>query len=490
VTDPVGAREYHRLTVHRPDRSRPPDPRLVHGFQPMRWDRKPPQFKTYPGRGAELLPEHLDEGGQGRLGFGNQGLGRLLFLSAGVVRTLPALGGPLWFRAAGSAGNLGPVEVYLLTGDVDGLAAGLYHYEPVEHGLVRLRAVPSDTPPALVLTGVPWRTCWKYGERGFRHLWWDAGTMLAQVLAVAEEATWRPRVELGFVDAEVAALVGARRPHELPLAVVGLDGPPVLPAPEPVPPGHLADDLFEFPLVTAAYRAGELGSATAAAAWREAAAASPFGHGAGASVPGTGRGEAFALREPLQEVVRRRGSTRAFDRARSAPADLLDAVLPWAARGVPVDAVPAGGTLLEHLVLVHAVEGVGPGGYRLDGERLVELGAGDLRAVGRHLCLDQALGGDGALTVFHSSDLDLVVGSLGDRGYRAALLEAGVVEGRLHLAAAALGLGATGLTYYDDEVSRFFVTEVAPLLVTAMGVPAYRARPGGTPRRPVRMRSR
>ncbi|HWC09742.1 MAG TPA: hypothetical protein VG455_00820, partial [Acidimicrobiales bacterium] len=86
MTDPVGALEYHRLTVHRPDRSRPPDPRLVHGFQPMRWERKPPQFKTYPGLGAELLPEHLEPAGQDR-----RGLGRLLFLCAGVVRALPAV---------------------------------------------------------------------------------------------------------------------------------------------------------------------------------------------------------------------------------------------------------------------------------------------------------------------------------------------------------------------------------------------------------------
>jgi hypothetical protein len=358
--------------------------------------------------------------------------------------------------------------------------------------LVRLRDLPSDTPPALVLTGVPWRTCWKYGERGFRHLWWDAGTMLSQVLAGAEEAGLRPRVELGFVEADVGALVGARRPHELPLAVVGLDGPPVLPAADPVtvPAGHLGDDLFEFPLVTGAYRAGELESEGAVVAWREAASAVPFGQGAGAAVRRAAEGRDFALGEPLDAVVRRRGSTRAFDRARSAPGDLTAAALPWAARGLPADAVPAGGTLLEHLVLVHAVDGVRPGGYRLGGEGLVELVSGDLRAVGRHLCLDQPLGGDGALTAFHSADLGAVVGSLGDRGYRAALVEAGVVEGRLHLAAAATGLGATGLTFYDDEVSRFFATDLAPLLVTAVGVPAYRARPGGTPRRPVRMRGR
>ena len=74
------------------------------------------------------------------------------------------------------------------------------------------------------------------------------------------------------------------------------------------------------------------------------------------------------------------------------------------------------------------------------------------------------------MTVFHSSDLGAVVASLGDRGYRAALVEAGVAEGRLHLAAAALGLGATGLTFYDDEVSRFFATpELSPLLCAAIG---------------------
>jgi SagB-type dehydrogenase family enzyme len=475
VIDPVGALEYHRLTIHRPDRSRPPDPRLVDGFQPMRWERKPPQFKTYPGSDGDLLPEDLAPGALDR-----QGLGRLLFLSAGVMRAMPALGGPLWFRAAGSAGNLSPIEVYLITGEADGLAAGLYHYEPVKHALVALRSVPADTPPALVLTGVPWRTCWKYGERGFRHLWWDAGTMLSQVLACAGEAGWDPRVELGFVDSDVAAFVGARPPHELPLAVVGLDGPPFLPPPEAVAPGHVADEPFEFPLVTAAYRAGELDSAATVDAWREKA-------------PGAGRPAAvgdFSFTEPLDEIVRRRGSARAFDRTGAAPDGLVAAALPWATGAVPAGAVPSGRTLLEHLVLVHAVEGVDPGGYRLDGEGLVELGVGDLRAVGHHLCLDQRLGGDGALTVFHSAALDGVVGALGDRGYRAALLEAGVVEGRLHLAAAALGLGATGLTYYDEEVSRFFVTELAPLLVTAVGVPAYRARPGGTPRRPVRMRGR
>jgi hypothetical protein len=62
------------------------------------------------------------------------------------------------------------------------------------------------------------------------------------------------------------------------------------------------------------------------------------------------------------------------------------------------------------------------------------------------------------------------------------------VHGRLSLAAVAFGAGATGLTFFDGPVSRFFRTDAAPMLVTALGKPAYRSRPGGLPRQPVRLR--
>jgi len=69
----------------------------------------------------------------------------------------------------------------------------------------------------------------------------------------------------------------------------------------------------------------------------------------------------------------------------------------------------------------------------------------------------------------------------GARGYRAAQLEGGVAAERLQLAAFALGVGATGLTFLDDDVSAFFGTRAAPMLSVAVGVPAYRARPGMRP---------
>ncbi|HSH59789.1 MAG TPA: hypothetical protein VK988_09160 [Acidimicrobiales bacterium] len=478
MNDPEVAREYHRTTMHDPSGLWPDDPRLMRGYRPLQWDRKPPQFKTYPGIESVPLPEDLSVATAGELDV--QVLSRLLFLSAGVVRTADLDGETLYFRAAGSAGNLSPIEVYLVTGDVPGLDAGVYHYEPVEHALVGLRDAPAETPPALILTGVPWRTAWKYRERGFRHLYWDAGTMLAHTLALAEEAELAVSAELGFVDDYVTALVGADGVHEFALTVVALAGNAALPEPEDVPVGHLADDPLEFPLVTLAQRAGDLAADEDVEGWRRAAQSFPwtptsFDHGP-------------SLNRPLDEVIRRRGSCRQFDPPRIAPAELLGGAMARASRAVPGDFVADGATLLEHYLTVHAVGDVAPGAYRWRDGDLELLRAGEVREAAGHLCLDQALGASGAYTAFHFAHLEDVLGALGSRGYRAAQLEAGIVEGRLHLFAYDRGFGATGLTFYDREVARFFASEALPMLVTAVGAPLHAPVPGGLPRRPVLLR--
>ena len=68
-------------------------------------------------------------------------LGTLLYLTAGVTRTT-ATSGPrrTFFRAAMSAGNLHPIEVYVVAGPgIDGLAAGVHHFAPYEFGLTQVR---------------------------------------------------------------------------------------------------------------------------------------------------------------------------------------------------------------------------------------------------------------------------------------------------------------------------------------------------------------
>jgi Nitroreductase family len=228
------------------------------------------------------------------------------------------------------------------------------------------------------------------------------------------------------------------------------------------------------------HRAGVLTDTYAVTGWRTAAAelgtvairevpVSPGGHGT------------------LEDVIVRRGSTRRYAR-RTVGEDVLRWELAVAARPVPTDFAGPGRTLLEHFLAVHAVEGVAPGIYRWVPGNLEQIERGMFRHQAAHLCLDQPLGGDCAFDAFHCAALGVVIERSGARGYRSALLEAGTAMGRLQLAAYALGHGASGITFYDDEVSAVLGTEASPMLVTTVGVPSYRPRPGKRPAQMERLR--
>jgi hypothetical protein len=109
-----------------------------------------------------------------------------------------------------------------------------------------------------MITGIPSRTGWRYAERGFRHIYWDAGTMLANTLALAETGGHRPRLLTAFPDAAVARLVGADATQEFPLAIVtlGSGAPAIGPGGEAVT-GAINVAPVEFPLVTLAQHAGD-----------------------------------------------------------------------------------------------------------------------------------------------------------------------------------------------------------------------------------------
>jgi hypothetical protein len=168
-------------------------------------------------------------------------------------------------------------------------------------------------------------------------------------------------------------------------------------------------------------------------------------------------------------------------RPEMAPSELLFWGMADAGRPVRADFVAPGTTLLEHNLSVHGIDGVDPGAYRWRDGDLELVRPGQFREITQQLCLDQPLGGDSAYTAFHCARLDTVLDALGARGYRVAQLEAGIASGRLSLAAFTLGAGATGLTFFDEPVSRFFATRASCMLVTSVGIPDYRNAPGGRP---------
>ena len=187
---------------------------------------------------------------------------------------------------------------------------------------------------------------------------------------------------------------------------------------------------------------------------------------------------------PLGESILRRGSTREFGRD-PIPAAKLAAILEAALRPLPLD-LGEREALVETYLLVHAANGLTAGAYVWDratrGLRLLK--AGEFREVGGYLCLEQPLGADASAVAFFLSDLAPVLARWGSRGYRAVNLAAGLLGGRLYLGAYSLGLGATGLTFYDDEVVQFFEPHAAgtdAIFVTALGAATRRPAGRGLP---------
>ena len=157
--------------------------------------------------------------------------GPVLRDGAGVVRSQERRdygGGTIHWRAYSSAGALYPVEAYVAARD------GLYSFDPVEKALVRLRegdvrsavvrATAAEAETFVVVTGIHARTGWKYLERGYRHVWWDAGTMLANLLALAAAEGLSPRLYTAFADAELNDALGVDGVREFAVAVLALDG--------------------------------------------------------------------------------------------------------------------------------------------------------------------------------------------------------------------------------------------------------------------------
>ncbi|MDX1659102.1 MAG: SagB/ThcOx family dehydrogenase [Nitriliruptorales bacterium] len=471
------------------------------------WSDRPLPFKLYPDLPLIELPVQLRESDWPALdalsGDGPpntplldlQWLASLLFYTAGVTRRWARNGRDLHFRAASSAGALYPVETYVVCGELDDhLSAGIYHFEPLEFGLRRLRdgdhrralaeaavePAVSSAPITVVLTGLPTRTTWKYRLRGYRHLWWDAGTMLANLLAQAQATSQPARLLTGFVDGEVSDLLGLDRERELPLVVVpvGTPGDDARGGAAAEGPRHASVPVRRAEVdhdLLAVHRVADLPTRRAVLDWRQSMQDLRVGPATVISHP-----PALAPFDTLEEVILRRGSTRRFAQSR-VPTEALVWPVAVAAGSSPADFLLEGETLLSHHLLVHQVAGVQPGAYRWTPHGPELRRPGSFRGEATALCLEQQLGGEGAYTAFHLADLERILEKGGERAYRAVQLEGGIASGRLQLAAHTLGLGATALTFYDEDVARFFDTALEAATVTAVGTPAYDPRSGARP---------
>jgi SagB-type dehydrogenase family enzyme len=441
-------------------------------------------------------------------------LAYVLFYAAGVTKRRFYPGhGEMLFRAAACTGALYHIDLYLSVCDVPGLQAGVYHFDPRDFALRQLRQgdlrhvlieasgddpALQEAPVIIIGSDTFWRNAWKYRARAYRHSFWDAGTILANLLAAVHARTLLAHLTLGFADAPVNALLDVDTDREAALFLVGLGtgaarSPrrrrghsltcPLPPATPPMEPLHLevappSPDVLDYPAIRIMHAASSLENPDEAAEWRGAAPEVPVS-------PATG--ELFSLcpdtvaclpSAALEDVIRRRGSTRRFAH-QSLSLVQLSNVLVSATQPMPADYLaPPGRRLNDLYLIVHAVEDLPSGAYVFHSEpqTLELLQTGDFRRQAGELALGQELAADASVVIFCLCDVLALLERFGNRGYRVAQLEGGILGGRMYLAAYAQGFGATGLTFFDDDVTAFFAPHAADKSVMFLIALGYAAR--------------
>jgi len=480
--------EYHELSKHRLDR-------YASGPNGLDWATQPDPFRRFAGAplvdlpllDGELPARWSDLSVPDKLPPYPMALGslaHLLQLSLGLS-AWKSYGHERWpLRCNPSSGNLHPTEGYLICPNLQGLAAGVYHYRARSHRLERRAAAPFNWRGGvlLALTGIHWREAWKYGVRAFRYCQHDCGHALAAVCYAASALGWRCRLLGDWSDAEIAALTRVDRPQDFRAA-------------EPETPEAIAwigpGDAPE---------ASEVLAALAGASWSGQANTLSRGRrdwpeiervAEATNKPRTQVAPAFVApalpprrsssTKAISELIRRRRSAQAFDGASPLGAEpffeILDGLLPrpdmapWSL----LETVPA-----VHLILfVHRVEGIPGGVYCLlrDPKQLAELRASmrsdwlwsavpscpshiplymlaplDVRSFARVVSCHQDIASDSAFSLAMLARFDDIDAEHAWR-YRHRFWEAGMLGQVLYLEAEAAGIQGTGIgCYFDDAV--------------------------------------
>ena len=144
-------------------------------------------------------------------------------------------------KGAPSAGALHPTEAYVLVQHVEGIAAGLYHYHPVDHALEPMRTLEPDAAAALArrcvasqayfvdahaivfATSRLRRQSWKYRNhaKAYRALILDIGHLSQTLYLAATELGLGAFITAAINEVDIEQALGLDPLEEAPLAVSG-----------------------------------------------------------------------------------------------------------------------------------------------------------------------------------------------------------------------------------------------------------------------------
>ena len=495
---PATAAGYHRATSYRRHRLTP---------HAMDWRNQPALTKPYPNLPRLALDSDLDlpevdffqlvlqpmrTGSHASAPLDLKQLSTVLYLAHAVTARSLHAGQPFYYRSVASAGALYPFELYLAAHHVDGLNPGLYHFDPLTFSLAVLRqgelpVAPPTATATFYISGIFFRSAWKYRNRAYRYVLLDAGHLLENLRLALGALHHAFSIDLDFDDDRAAALLGVDSEREVCLAAVHLQS-----GSRADPPADVAGELE--PLAADVRRASQV--AGQEVAYPEILDIHRSGSGSGKRTAGPLAELTVTACQPAAwfdldaapssaasdyvRVLRQRRSRRNFIPT-AVSRDPFGTFLKSLGAGMgPGSGMPAAyRSALTTGILVGEKMPVPAGFYLLEpgNMRLGKIAPGAFTESMAAACLDQMwlkLAGVHLLLLTDTKALDRVWGA---RGYRYAMIEAGRLGQQAYLTATALGWGACGIgAIYDREAADLIGLTDSGALLYLIGAGPVKAR--------------
>ncbi len=402
-------------------------------------------------------------------------LSKIFFLTCTCTAQSRHGGDIFYYRSTASAGALYPNEIYLTAHDIQGLESGLYQYGLKDRVLSPLRKGDLSSPvreaalspgPKMVMasfwiSGIFFRSAWKYRARAFRYALLDAGHVLQNLISALRGFRFVFDVSYDFDDEKIGHLIGLDTRREACLAAVHLHGSQTYTRKNGAKTERLAEGYIDasrvsarevvYPEIEDAYLSGKMDGKPF-----EPVSMRPKAFGVKPTVwSGLNLDRPVEKELPYAQTLTQRRSRRNFIRKSISEARFdrfLDLVIKASVQDKPKGLERVASLSLG--LLIQDIAGLKSGSYLLDTVQK-ELG---LASAGRYsgematVCLGQEWLRNAAVQFVFLTDIEWMDNTLGPRGYRYAMLDAGRIGQAIYLGATALGLGCCGVgAFYDQE---------------------------------------
>lgn len=435
-------------------------------------------------------------------------LSKILLLAGGLTGRQRQAGQDFYYRSAPSAGALYPNEIYIAWWAGGGLESGIYHVGIQNRRLSLLRpgnfrslagaAVgdgSSDLAALFIITGIFFRSAWKYRKRAYRYVLLDAGHLAENLQLALNSAEIASSMTYDMDDAALDHLLGLDTSREGVLCGVRVYGGAAGGAEEKTETtdalpesiraaGRVSAAEIVYPDIAGMHAASRMirGDGSDQVVAFEATAPTRTENHEGmldklgvvpecwqsledfskndsaksdtGISPGQSRDAANML-DFAEAVIRRRSRRNFTDQpmARSDFSHMLDLLCRASGESetgrdrVYVSSVVTG-------FLAGNIEGVDSGFYLLDPKRrrFGKVAENQMTGAMSRVCLDQEWLARAAVHFLFMSCLPDLDARWGARGYRYAMMTAGRLGQVVYLGATALGLGCCGIgALYDHE---------------------------------------